>query len=57
MSTTFKVGVKTSGDRDWVSNMRRYATREEAEGAGASLASRWTAVREWTVLESEDEVA
>jgi hypothetical protein len=52
---SFKVGVKTNGDCDWVSNMRRYATREEAQAAAESLFMRWTAVKEFTVLESDDE--
>jgi len=56
MSTpnSFKVGVLTAGDRDWVSNGLRFATTAAAEAYGADLAMRWTAVRDWTVLPSEE---
>jgi hypothetical protein len=55
MARSYKVGVKTAGDRDWVSNSIRYATHEEASLAGANLAMRWILVQDWTVLESDDE--
>ena len=59
MTTTsprsFKVGVKTAGDRDWVSNALRFATQEAAEAWGAGLARRWVLVEQWTVLPSDDE--
>jgi hypothetical protein len=53
---SFKVGVKTAGDKDWVGNAIRHATWKEAREAGSDLFGRWTAVRSWTVLPSEDEV-
>lgn len=51
---SYKVGVKTAGDREWVTNAVRYCTKVEAERAGADLFSRWFAVKEYTVLDSED---
>lgn len=54
--SSFKVGVKTPGDRDWNSNGLRFPTRESADAYGANLAMRWTAVTDWTVLESDEEV-
>lgn len=51
---SFKVGVKTNGDREWVSNGLRFATEQEAKDYGHDLFLRWTAVNEWTVLPSED---
>ena len=56
MSATrsFKVGVLTPGDRDWVYNGLRFATRAAADAYGRDLYSRWTAVREYTVTASPD---
>lgn len=51
---TFKVGVKTAGDVDWVCNSQRFATREEAHAYGVDLYHRWMLVRQWTVLPSPD---
>jgi hypothetical protein len=52
---SFKVGVKTPGDRNWNSNGLRFATSEAAESYAVDLALRWTAVSDWTVLPSDDE--
>jgi hypothetical protein len=56
MTTTlsYKVGVKTAGDRDWNSNGIRFASSAEAEAYAIDLACRWTAVRDWTVIPSTD---
>lgn len=51
---SYKVGVKTAGDRDWVYNGLRFATREAAAAYASDLSSRWTAVRETTITKSED---
>jgi len=40
----------------WCGNGLRFATKEEAGKYGADLSSRWTAVREWRVVESPDKV-
>lgn len=53
---SYKVGVMTAGDKDWVSNGLRFATREDAEAYGMDLAMRWTMVRDWTVIPSTDPV-
>lgn len=55
-TTSFKVGVKTAGDTDWVFNALRFSTQEKAEKYGNDLASRWTAVRDWQVIPSNDPV-
>jgi hypothetical protein len=52
---SYKVGVKTAGDREWCCNGLRFRSREEAEAYGIDLFMRWTAVREWAVLESDEE--
>jgi hypothetical protein len=52
---SYKVGVKTSGDQDWVANGLRFKTHEEAKAYGHDLFMRWTAVNDWTVLESDEE--
>ncbi len=52
---SFKAGVKTPGDRDWVSNGLRFRTQGAAEAYAIDLASRWTAVSDWTVLPSDEE--
>lgn len=56
MSTSFKAGVKTAGDRDWVFNGMRFATFDQAAQYVSDLAGRWTAVRDTTVLPSSDPV-
>jgi hypothetical protein len=51
---SFKVAVKTAGDRNWASNGVRFANREAALEWGEDLFMRWTAVTEWEVQESEE---
>jgi hypothetical protein len=53
---SFKVGVKTPGDKSWVYNGLRFATREEADRYGSDLYARWTAVQEVDVHPSADPV-
>ena len=53
--TSFKVGVKTAGDRTWNYNGRRFATREQAEAYGLDLAMRWTAVREYEIHDATED--
>jgi hypothetical protein len=52
--SSFKVGVKTARDRDWVFNSVRFASREDAQAFGEGLAWRWLAVDQWEVQESEE---
>jgi hypothetical protein len=53
---SFKVGVKTPGDKSWAYNGLRFATREEAERYGSDLYARWTAVQAVDVHPSDDPV-
>ena len=52
---SWKVGVKTAGDSDWVYNALRFPTKEQADAYGRELWSRWTAVTEWESHPSDDE--
>jgi len=59
MTTTaprsWKVGVKTPGDRDWCYNGLRFGSEADAAAWGAGLFMRWTAVTEMEVHESDEE--
>ncbi len=52
---SWKAGVKTSGDTDWVYNSLRFKTKEEAKTYVSDLSARWTAVRETHVEGSDEE--
>ena len=52
---SWKVEVIADSSGKWCGNGVRYKTEDEAKEAGESLAWRWTAVREWRVVRSEDE--
>lgn len=49
----FKVEVIADSSGQWCGNGMRFATREEAETYARDLEWRWTAVREWRVVEGE----
>jgi hypothetical protein len=51
----FRVEVLADNSGKWCGNERRFATREEAEAYAKDLAWRWTLVRDWRVVEEEDE--
>ena len=51
---SFAVEVQTDSTGKWYGNGCRYPSTEAAQAAGASLAWRWTAVREVRVVESDD---
>jgi hypothetical protein len=53
---SYKAEVIADSSGEWVANALRFPTREMAEKYGADLSMRWTAVREWRVVESEDPV-
>ena len=53
--TSFKAEVIADNSGVWCSNGLRFKTREEAEIYAKDLSYRWTAVREWRVVESDDE--
>lgn len=54
--TSYKVGVKTKGDRDWSYNAMRFATADEAERYAKDLFSRWMAMESHEVQPCEDPV-
>ena len=54
VSRSWKVGVKTPGDREWIYNGLRFASRPAAETYGRNLASRWSAIKAWEVQPSAD---
>ncbi len=47
----FKVEVIADNSGQWVGNSLTFDSREAAEAYGVDLFSRWTAVREWRVVE------
>lgn len=51
---SYKVEVIADNSGEWCSNSLRFKTEAEAKEYGANLASRWTAVREWRVVPSEE---
>lgn len=53
---SYKVGVKTYGEPDWVYNQLRFATFEEAKAWGDDLFARWTLAEKTEVHESDDPV-
>ena len=53
---SYKAEVIADNSGQWCGNALRFATREEAEAYARDLFSRWTAVREWRVVESKEEV-
>ena len=55
-AVSFKAEVIADASGEWVGNGLRFARREDAESYARDLASRWTAVREWRVVESKDPV-
>jgi|TARA_Y100000310_G_scaffold80589_2_gene77269 hypothetical protein len=49
----FKIEVQADASGTWAGNALRFDTRAEAEDWARNLASRWTAVREWRVVEED----
>jgi len=56
MPTSYKVEVIADSTGKWCGNAMRYATEAEARAQAEALAWRWTAVREWRVVESDEPV-
>lgn len=48
----FKVEVIADNSGNWVGNGLQFPSHEEAESYAKNLAWRWTAVREWRVVEA-----
>lgn len=53
---SYKVEVIADDSGVWVSNALRFATEREANAYGHDLAYRWTAVREFRVVPTDDPV-
>lgn len=53
---SYKVEVQADSSGTWAGNGLRFATEDVAKAYGEDLAYRWTAVREWRVVESTDPV-
>lgn len=52
---SWKVGIRTFDDRDWVYNSMRFSTKEAAEKYASDLKRRWTAIDVVNIEPSEDE--
>jgi hypothetical protein len=53
---SYKAEVIADNSGKWCGNGLRFATHKEAEDYARDLSYRWTLVREWRVVESEDAV-
>lgn len=53
---SWKVEVIADNSGKWCGNGMRYSSKDKAEAAAQSLASRWTLVRDWRVVESDDAI-
>jgi hypothetical protein len=51
---SYKAEVIADSSGKWCGNELRFAKREDAEAYAIDLSMRWTAVREWRVVESAD---
>ena len=51
----FKVEVIADSSGKWCGNALTFDTKEQAESYGKNLYARWTAVREWRVVETATE--
>jgi hypothetical protein len=54
--TSWKAEVIADSSGKWFGNELRFATEEEAKQYAIDLASRWTLVTDWRVVESDDPV-
>lgn len=53
MSKSWKAEVQADSSGTWSGNALRFATENEAENYARDLYSRWTAVRQYRVVESD----
>ena len=51
---SWKAEVIADRSGEWRSNALRFATKQEALDNAADLASRWTLVRDWRAVESDE---
>jgi hypothetical protein len=56
MTTTYKVEVIADNSGKWCGNGMTFDTYSTAREYAIDLAWRWTAVREWRVVDSEGKV-
>jgi hypothetical protein len=56
MSWKMEVATYHNGQEGWASNAAAYATKEEAEAAGAELLTRWTLPHAYRAVESTQPV-
>lgn len=54
MSASYKVEVQTDDSGKWYGNAARYWTKEAAQRAAENLFDRWTLVRAYRVVPSDD---
>jgi hypothetical protein len=54
--SSFKVEVQADSTGTWSGNSLRFASLDEASDYGKDLAYRWTSVRQWRAVESDDPV-
>ena len=54
--TSWACWVLVKGEREWVTNALRFATKEEADAWGVDLDSRWTLPKELEARPSDDPV-
>ncbi len=47
----FRVDVIADSSNKWVGNLLRFKTADDAEEYAENLAARWTAIRQWRVIE------
>ena len=50
--TKFKVEVQADSTGTWAGNALTFDTRGEADSYAIDIACRWTAVRDWRVVEA-----
>jgi len=53
---SYKLGVKTPGDTEFVTNGLCFETEREAKDYGVDLFSRWSVVKETKVLTSDEPI-
>jgi hypothetical protein len=53
---SYQVEVQADSTGTWAGNSLRFASQDEADDYGRDLAFRWTAVRHWRSVESDEPV-
>lgn len=55
MYRSFKVGIKTKSDKDWVYNSLRFPTKQDAFNYAENLVGRWSEVLAYIIVPTDDE--